>query len=86
MLAQNGAATSSSFQVAPCTAPSTTPSDHCCCRSAGTFARNPASDVSGTNNRVQAHEVDRGVVARQAPHELLTLAAASLGRIDTSMS
>ena len=49
VLAQNGTATSSSFQVDPAMALSTTPSVTACSTSSGTSARKSASANSGMN-------------------------------------
>ncbi len=56
--------------------------DHCCCRSAGTFARNPASDVSGTNTGSRLmRSIEESLPARRRM-SCSRWAAASLGRID----
>ena len=73
VLAQNGMATSSPFQVLPARALSTTPSLTRWATSAGTGARNSAWENSGMYGRVQAHQVDGAVLGREAAHELLAL-------------
>src|SRR3954447_7137312 len=73
VLAQNGIATSLPFQVEPWIALSTTPWLTRCATSAGTGARKPACANSGMYGGVQAHDVDRRVTGREAPHELLAL-------------
>ena len=81
VLAQNGTATSSSFQVADSSAPWTTPSLTSRGDVVGDRGEEAGLGELGRERDVEAHDVDRVVAGREAAHQLLALRVGVAGQL-----
>ena len=86
VLAQNGTATSSSFQVGPRWRAGRRPRVTRCATSVGHRREEAGLRELGDVRRVEAHDVDRRVLGRQAADQLLALRRASRAAAATSRS